>query len=105
MLGIDVSAPHLPTPETRLEFMKRYAEDSKKRLAVLREKDEAWWEAEATFFDVRRPRTWIMVRRMTHTAQPRGQLLALLRMLARRVQQLWPDGGHGWADAKPRADH
>lgn len=82
MLGIDVGAPPLPTPETRLEFMKRYAEDSEKRLAVLREKSELWWEEEATFFDVQRPRAWIMVRRMTHTSQHRGQLLAMLRMLA-----------------------
>ena len=37
MLGIDVSAPPLPKQETRLEFIKRYAEDSEKRLAALRE--------------------------------------------------------------------
>src|SRR6266498_1749357 len=61
MLGIDVGAPPLPVPETRLEFMKRYSEDSGKRLAVLREKDELWWEEEASFFNVPRPRTWIMV--------------------------------------------
>jgi uncharacterized damage-inducible protein DinB len=85
MLGIDVGAPPLPTPETRLEFMRRYSEDSEKRLSVLRGKNESWWEEEATFFDVRRPRTWIMVRRMTHTSQHRGQLLGLLRMLARDV--------------------
>ena len=50
MLGIDVSAPPLPAVETRLEFMKRYAEDSTKRLAVLRAKDEAWWEGETQIF-------------------------------------------------------
>ena len=44
MLGIDVHAPPLPEQETRLEFIKRYAEDSEKRLAVLQEKDEIWWE-------------------------------------------------------------
>jgi hypothetical protein len=33
MLGIDVHAPPLPEHETRLEFMKRYAEDSSHRLA------------------------------------------------------------------------
>src|SRR2546422_621433 len=46
MLGIDVGAPPLPKPETRLEFMKRYAEDSGKRLPALREKGEPWWEEE-----------------------------------------------------------
>src|SRR6202008_1961794 len=32
MLGIDVGAPPLPADETRLEFIKRYGEDSGKRL-------------------------------------------------------------------------
>jgi len=54
MLGIDVGAPPLPAAETRLEFMKRYAEDSGKRLAALRAKDSAWWESETKFFDVPR---------------------------------------------------
>src|SRR5215510_1355299 len=34
MLGIDVAAPPLPEQETRLEFIRRYAEDSAKRLIV-----------------------------------------------------------------------
>src|SRR5262247_4137332 len=59
MLGIDVDAPPLPKSETRLEFIKRYAEDSGKRLAVLREKSDLWWEGEADFFDVRRSRAWV----------------------------------------------
>jgi hypothetical protein len=84
-MGIDVGAPPLPKQETRLEFMKRYAEDSGKRLAVLREKDEAWWEGETKFFDVQRSRAWVMTRRMTHTSHHRGQLMAMLRMLGRDV--------------------
>jgi uncharacterized damage-inducible protein DinB len=83
MLGIDVGAPPLPKEEVRLEFMRRYAEDSGKRLAALRATDEAWWEAETGFFDVRRSRAWVMTRRMTHTSHHRGQQLALLRMLGR----------------------
>src|SRR5579864_247977 len=83
MLGIDVGAPPLPASETRLEFMKRYAEDSGKRLAVLQAKDEAWWEGETKFFDVGRSRAWVLVRRMTHTSHHRGQLMAMLRMLGR----------------------
>src|SRR6185369_8309843 len=51
MLGIDVGAPPLPKQEIRLEFMRQYEEDSGKRLAALRTKDEAWWEGETTFFD------------------------------------------------------
>jgi len=83
MLGIDVGAPPLPESELRMEFIKRYAEDSGKRLAALREKSETWWEEEANFFDVRRSRAWIMTRRLTHTAHHRGQQMAMLRMLGR----------------------
>ena len=85
MLGIDVGAPPLPAKETRLEFIQRYAEDSEKRLATLRAKDEPWWEGEAKFFDVPRSRAWVMVRRIAHTAHHRGQQMAMLRMLGREV--------------------
>jgi uncharacterized damage-inducible protein DinB len=85
MLGIDVAAPPLPGQETRFQFMKRYAEDSGKRLAALREKPEPWWEETATFFDVLRSRAWIMTRRLTHTSHHRGQLMAMLRMLEHDV--------------------
>lgn len=81
ILGIDVQAPPLPAREIRWEFMARYAEDSRKRLEALKQKDEPWWEEIVTFFDVPRSRAWVMTRRMTHTAQHRGQLMAMLRML------------------------
>ena len=85
MFGVDVNAPPLPKQETRLEFIRRYAEDSGNRLTALRGKDEAWWEAEAKFFDTQKPRTWIMVRRIAHTSHHRGQLMAMLRMLGRDI--------------------
>ena len=83
MLGIDVGAPPLPARETRLEFMKRYAEDSGRRLERLRGTDEGWWEESTTFFDVRRSRAWVFTRRLTHTSHHRGQQMAMLRMLGR----------------------
>jgi uncharacterized damage-inducible protein DinB len=83
MLGIDVGAPPLPERETRLEFIKRYAEDSSKRLERLRHTDERWWEGPTTFFDVQRSRAWVMTRRLTHTSHHRGQQMAMLRMLGR----------------------
>jgi hypothetical protein len=89
MFDIDVGAPPLPEPETRLEFIKRYAEDSGKRLAVLKEKDKSWWEQEASFFDVRRTRAWIMVRRIAHTAHHRGELTTILRLLGREVHSVY----------------
>src|SRR5678816_4483722 len=48
MLHIDVGASPLPQQERRLEFMKRYADDSASRLAILRKTDESWWEAQTT---------------------------------------------------------
>lgn len=83
MLGIDVNAPPLPAQETRLEFIKRYAEDSGKRLEVLRGKPEAWFEGETKFFDVARSKAWVLMRRLTHTSHHRGQQMAMLRMLRR----------------------
>jgi uncharacterized damage-inducible protein DinB len=83
MLDVDVGAPPLPKEETRLEFMRQYAQDSGKRLAALRDKDESWWEGETRFFDVPRSRAWVFTRRLTHTSHHRGQQFALLRMLGR----------------------
>jgi uncharacterized damage-inducible protein DinB len=85
MLGIDVGAPPLPRSETRLEFIKRYAEDSAKRLEALRNKDDSWWEEPTAFFDVQRSRAWVMTRRLTHTSHHRGQQMAMLRMLGREL--------------------
>ncbi len=85
MLGIDVGAPPLPAQETRLEFIRRYAEDSGKRLATLQGKDEAWWEGQTSFFDVKRSRAWVMTRRIAHTAHHRGQQMAMLRMLGHEL--------------------
>ena len=83
MLGIDVGAPPLPASETRLEFIRRYAEDSGRRLEQLRHTNEPWWEEQTAFFDVRRSRAWVMTRRLTHTSHHRGQQMAMLRMLGR----------------------
>jgi uncharacterized damage-inducible protein DinB len=89
MLGIDVGSSPLPPQESRLNFMERYAEYSGKRLAALRDKDDSWWEANANFFDVERTRAWIMTRRIAHSAQHRGQLLAMLRMLGRDLHSTY----------------
>jgi uncharacterized damage-inducible protein DinB len=85
MLGIDVGTPPLPRSETRLEFMKRYAEDSAKRLTALQNRDESWWEEFTNFFDLQRSRAWVMTRRLTHTSHHRGQQMAMLRMLGREL--------------------
>src|SRR6266478_2980088 len=81
MLGIDVGAPPLPAQETRLEFIKRYAEDSGKRLEVLRGKPDRWFEEETKFFDVAPSRDCVVTLWLTHTAHPRSQEMGMLRML------------------------
>ena len=67
----------------------RYTECAKQRLQVLREKPEDWWEEIVNFFDVRRSRAWVMTRRIAHTAQHRGQLQAMLRMLGHEVHSTY----------------
>jgi uncharacterized damage-inducible protein DinB len=83
LLGIDLGAPPLPTAsgeETRLAFLRAYAEASGKRLERLREKPEAWFAEGVRFFDVERSRAWVLTRRIAHSAHHRGQLSALLRL-------------------------
>jgi uncharacterized damage-inducible protein DinB len=85
MLGIDVGARPLPETETRLEFIRQYARDSAQRLETLRPKPDAWWEEVVPFFDTRRTRAWIMLRRIAHTAHHRGQQTTLARVLGRNL--------------------
>ena len=85
MFSIDPGIPPLPELETREAFIRSYAEAATRRLAVLQGREESWWEETVSFFGVPRSRTWIMVRRIAHTAHHRGQQMALLRMLGREV--------------------
>jgi uncharacterized damage-inducible protein DinB len=85
MLGIDTGQPALPQKEERVEFLKHYATLSAERLLRLREKAEEWWRDTAKFFEVERPKSWIMLRRLTHSAHHRAQLVVYLRLLGRPV--------------------
>jgi uncharacterized damage-inducible protein DinB len=85
MLKIDVEALPLPKVETSAEFIRRYAEDSGKRLELLRGKVEGWFESETDFFDVKRSMAWVLTRRIAHTAHHRGQQMAMLRMLGHEL--------------------
>lgn len=85
MFGIDTGRPPLPPNETRLDFIRQYAECSAVRLEALRAREESWWEETVDFFEVKRPRTWVMVRRIAHTSHHRGQQMAMLRMLNREI--------------------
>ena len=85
MLGIEAGATPLPDSETRVAFIRVYAEYSGTRLALLQRTDDDWWEAGTHFFDVARSRAWVMTRRLTHTSHHRGQQMAMLRMLGRDI--------------------
>ena len=89
MFGMDVGAPPVPTPETRLAFIERYAEHSGARLAALERQDAGWWEREVAFFDTTHSRAWIMVRRIAHTAHHRAEQTTLLRLLGREVHSVY----------------
>jgi len=89
MFGVDVGAPPLAAEETRLAFIRRYAEDSARRLARLGEKDAEWWKQDVAFFDTIHSRAWIMVRRIAHTAHHRAEQTTLLRLLGRQVWSVY----------------
>jgi len=83
MLGIDAKRPALPASETRLAFLEHYAGAAGARLTTLRDKVGAWWLEETAFFDTRRSRAWIFLRRIAHSAHHRGQLTVYLRLLGK----------------------
>ena len=89
LLGIDVGARPLPEAETRMGFLREYAQDSEKRLQALGGMGDGWWQEVVSFFNVPRPRTWVMVRRIAHTAHHRGQQTALLRVLGRQLHSTY----------------
>jgi len=87
--GIDLQSNAVPGDESRLSFIKKYAEDSQKRLDMLSLKEPEWWEQDVEFFKVPRSRAWVMVRRIAHTAHHRGQQTAMLRMLGRDLHSTY----------------
>lgn len=79
MLELPLEWPPLPAVESIPAFIEHYGRASARRLDLLRQVPDAWWDQEAGFFDTRRSRAWVVVRRLVHTAHHRGQLSALLR--------------------------
>jgi uncharacterized damage-inducible protein DinB len=88
MLGIETGEP-IPEDRTRDAFIEKYRTDAERRLAMLRDKSDEWWRDETMFFDVRRSRAWIMLRRITHSTHHRGQLIVYLRLLDLAVPSVY----------------
>ncbi|MCK5943804.1 MAG: damage-inducible protein DinB, partial [Planctomycetes bacterium] len=85
MFGIETPGDVLPAARTKAAFLQHYAEVAVHRHGELAARDDAWWEQETAFFEVQRPRTWIMTRRIAHTAHHRGQQTTLLRAIGRQL--------------------
>lgn len=88
MLQIDTGDP-LPAERTQSTFIAHYCSDANRRLAILRNRPDAWWREEVMFFDVPRSRAWVMVRRINHSTHHRGQLIVYLRLLGLRVPSVY----------------
>lgn len=89
MLGITAPGAPLPEDESRLGFLRHYAAAARHRQQALAGSDDGWWETVVPFFAVQRPRTWVMVRRIAHTAHHRGQQTALLRAFGRDLHSTY----------------
>lgn len=85
MLGIDIDFPTLPSHEDRRAFLHHYAEASGLRRDALAAKPADWWDEPTRFFLVERTRSWVFLRRLTHSSHHRGQLTVYLRLLGRPV--------------------
>jgi uncharacterized damage-inducible protein DinB len=83
MLGIDTGEPALPDSESRLDFLRHYARLSGRRLELLQERPEEWFPGTTTFFGAVRQRSWVLLRRLTHSAHHRAQLTVYLRLLGK----------------------
>ena len=80
MLGIEIARPALPEEETKLAFLRHYAAASAEQHDRLSIKADEWFEEATRFFDTTRTRSWVLTRRLTHSAHHRGQLTAYLRL-------------------------
>ena len=79
----------LPPEQTPLAFAGRLAVLARPRLAFLAEQPEAWWLARVPFFDVERERIWILWRRILHASHHRTQLTVYLRLMDKKVVQVY----------------
>src|SRR5512142_1280052 len=88
MMGLNTGDPN-PAQRTKQGFLEKYRADAEKRLAMMHEKPESWWEEPTAFLDVTRSRARIMTRRMTHSSHHRGQLIIYLRVLDIKVPSVY----------------
>lgn len=88
MLGVDVG-DFQPEDKSKRGYIEKYRADAAKRLEILRQKPENWWQETAAFFDTQRSRAWIFTRRLNHSTHHRGQLVVYLRVLGAKVPSVY----------------
>lgn len=88
MLGIDIG-DFQPKEKKKRGYIEKYRGDAAKRLTILRQKPQSWWQEETKFFDVQRSRAWIFTRRLNHSTHHRGQLIVYLRLLSAKVPSVY----------------
>src|SRR5690606_3106675 len=89
MFGIQVSLDVLPAERGKLSFLRHYADVAEQRRVALQARSDSWWQELAPFFELQKPRTWIMTRRIAHTAHHRGQQTTLLRMFGKNLHSTY----------------
>ena len=89
MFSIVAAGEVLPAEPTKIGFLRHYAAVAEARREGLVVKDDSWWEEPAQFFELQKPRNWIMTRRIAHTAHHRGQQTALLRMIGKDLHSTY----------------
>lgn len=92
----------IPHEDTLEAYTRRLIALAEPRLHVLAQKDESWWLASTTFFDVQRQRVWVFWRRVLHSAHHRTQLTVYLRLMEKPVPSTYgPTADVTWAGASP----
>ena len=96
------AAAVVPAPVATERCVIRLAELARARLPHLARGARAWWDEPVKFFDVERSRTWVLWRRILHSAHHRTQLTVYLRLLDRPVPPIYgPTADVSWSGADP----
>ena len=91
-----------PKESTAAANAARLIELAQPRLGYLAQQSEHWWLGRVTFFDVERPRVWVLWRRILHSAHHRTQLTVYLRLLSKPVPSVYgPTADVTWTGADP----
>jgi uncharacterized damage-inducible protein DinB len=99
--AVETLLPPGTSPGVRA-YIERLVALAGARIPALAAGDEAFWQAEVPFFDVRRERIWVFWRRVLHTAHHRAQVGMCLRLLEDRVPPTYgPTADVTWRGATP----